>query len=753
MDCLMIFDVNNYLIYVKPNRKFLEGLSSLVFDSKLSDLPSVEKVTQLLVKDSKQLENMIVLIFAPYVAAIRVLGEESPTLDVFQDKYPTVKLIHSQFLDYIFFYVADTTNFHHDKQMEHNLITLVAISKFLFGVALSEIKGDDKQMNLLTSMYNNWLINSSCPVYLVEAMEKLFISQSIQKVFGDLLRSNVIKLSSQTDRFSIEIPSHGLFFVERKLLTRTSSRNATKLNKGDLVLITLLVDTLQRTREYYSEDEDKLKMSFYNKEDEDNQGNRDDDYINDEDEDYEEKVIFQDETRKENESDIIVVDDDGESPKSQKIPLALISESLSSETSSSSSSSSSNSPSPTSYRSDNPHLRPRRVGHSREKKHQYRWKEFDQRLIFLHSSVDQRYLVPFYLRYIRIAEEISLVILSQLPTTLMTFHIHNLLNILNMLQYRPKDLRCSHTLQEFDVSLAKLNRHLNETVNQPSDLIRTLMIKLNQVSKSEIRKHILSRNGMEEISAQLDSLASSVSTILKTVYCEKIYLHHSRLIERFNSDPIVTNFLFSLKNGCSYIFKDYLDYFRVKSQRNMAIEAYLDVVPGLVGFIYVDRNLNELIMAKVDDGDDAIGDFNLLNLNLSINVLPRLVETAYVNLSSKGQLTSTWSENGLSFNYIIWFESENGDILKVPESKSSADLMSYPSMMSFNFVDKLLSSCWPSYRLGPSPTKGGNLLSFELFYVQKLTHVKPGNQIIEARKLARRLWAVTSSSTRNVSIF
>ena len=96
MDCLMIFDVNNYLIYVKPNRKFLDGLSSLIFDSKLSDLPTTEKIVQLLIKDSKQLENMIVLIFAPYVAAIRVLGEDSPILDVFQDKYPSVKLIHSQ---------------------------------------------------------------------------------------------------------------------------------------------------------------------------------------------------------------------------------------------------------------------------------------------------------------------------------------------------------------------------------------------------------------------------------------------------------------------------------------------------------------------------------------------------------------------------------------------------------------------------------------------------------------------------------
>ncbi|XP_015786189.1 Hermansky-Pudlak syndrome 1 protein homolog [Tetranychus urticae] len=689
MDCLMVFDVNNYLLYVKHNLDFLEALSSLVFDCKLTDLDSPRNIKEMFLKDDKQLENMIVLLFAPYVASIRVLGSESPSLDVFADKYPSVKIIYSQFLDYIFLYIADSTNFTHEKKMEHNLTTFVAISKLMFGVALSEIKGDENQMKLLTSIYNNWLKNSTCPVYMVEATEKLFISQSVQKIFSDLVRSNIMKLSSHLDRFSVEIPSHGLLFVERKLITRTSSRNAVKLNKGDLVLLTLLADTLQGTREYYSEKEDTLKISFDDF-DEDGIGDK----TNQNEKDYET-----------NERRTFTESYESSSSSSESSPI-------------------------------------------KGEKRNYRWKEFDHRLIFLHSSIDQRYLVPFYSRFIRISKEISFIILSQLPTTLITFHIHNLLRILNILQYRPKDLRRFHSLQEFDASLTKLNRHLAEN-SQKSDLIRTLISKLNQLSKSEIRKHILSRNN-EEVSAQLDSLASSVSAILKTVYCEKVFLHHQRLIERFIMDPTMSEFMFSLQNNCFNVFKDYIDYFHVKSQRNMALEAYSDVVPGLVGFIYVDRNLNELIMAKVDDGADAIGDFNLLNLNLSKNVLPQLVETAYFNLSN-GQFTSTWSGNGLSFNYIIWFETENGEILKIPKERS--EMTGYPSMMNGNFVDKMLASYFPSYRLGLSPTKGGNLLCFELFYVQKLSYFKPGRQIIEARKLARRLWAVTSSSIRVLSIF
>lgn len=89
--------------------------------------------------------------------------------------------------------------------------------------------------------------------------------------------------------------------------------------------------------------------------------------------------------------------------------------------------------------------------------------------------------------------------------------------------------------------------------------------------------------------------------------------------------------------------------------------------------------------------------------------------------------------------------------MKIPEDR--AKLTAYPSMMNGNFIDKMLASYFPSYRLGLSPTKGGNLLCFELFYVQKLSYFKPGHQMIEARKLARRLWAVTSSSTRVLSIF
>ena len=281
----------------------------------------------------------------------------------------------------------------------------------------------------------------------------------------------------------------------------------------------------------------------------------------------------------------------------------------------------------------------------------------DQRLIFLHSFINTRYLVPFYFRLIKVCDKICLVLLSHLSRSCLSFHIQSLLTIINSLQYRPKELRCFHTLDEFDISIKILKQLLKFKIRKQTDETKLLINKLEQINSSDIRKHILSINE-KDLSTQLDALCSSFCSSLRNVYSQTVYQHFITCLNFLSNDIMVQKTLNEIKSGLKLSIRDYLDYLLVKSQRNVSVEAYCDIIPGLISFIFVDRTLNQIIIAKNDHQDDNLNDLNFFNLNISLHLLPQLIELAYNDLAS-GKLFTNWTENEFSMNYLMWFEAEN----------------------------------------------------------------------------------------------
>ena len=96
MDAIMIFDCDNYLIFSESNQKFLEEIALYAYQNKLIQTKLGNKIKKTLANNSKELENIIVLILAPLIAAIRVLGNCCPPIDIFQSSPNNVRILHTQ---------------------------------------------------------------------------------------------------------------------------------------------------------------------------------------------------------------------------------------------------------------------------------------------------------------------------------------------------------------------------------------------------------------------------------------------------------------------------------------------------------------------------------------------------------------------------------------------------------------------------------------------------------------------------------
>lgn len=86
-EAILVFDFNNYLIYHKHNRLFLNEIADIARTNKLVNPEHCKaNVIGSLQHNAEEFKNLITLIFGPYVASVRILREDCPRVDLFEDK-------------------------------------------------------------------------------------------------------------------------------------------------------------------------------------------------------------------------------------------------------------------------------------------------------------------------------------------------------------------------------------------------------------------------------------------------------------------------------------------------------------------------------------------------------------------------------------------------------------------------------------------------------------------------------------------
>ena len=79
MEAILIFDTNNYPVILRYNNKFLDLIAQVAAKYGLSAGGSSKEATRSVLKDnSEEFKNVLIMLFAPYVASVRIQRNKLP---------------------------------------------------------------------------------------------------------------------------------------------------------------------------------------------------------------------------------------------------------------------------------------------------------------------------------------------------------------------------------------------------------------------------------------------------------------------------------------------------------------------------------------------------------------------------------------------------------------------------------------------------------------------------------------------------
>lgn len=280
--------------------------------------------------------------------------------------------------------------------------------------------------------------------------------------------------------------------------------------------------------------------------------------------------------------------------------------------------------------------------------------------------------LPYCLRVFKVTSSLALVTVSELSTRFLARSIHVILDTLSKLLYSREDDSCSksHQMIEFDRACSHLHRIFEKSLKH-----KLLAYRLHNLMKSgQVRKYF---NKNVDLPLQLDALSSSLSASLRDLYHEMVYsFEQVRISKVSHLDQVQVHHA-----NCQALIREraslYLEYISVKSLINMRLDPYVSLIPGLKGFVYIDRKLNTVIHAVAPEPKMK-------------EVLVTGVTLAHNDLM-KGKLTTEIFKDNFSICYLMWFEDEQGNTLK--PLNSHFILKNYPSLMS-DFMDEVIDKCF-----------------------------------------------------------
>ena len=177
-----------------------------------------------------------------------------------------------------------------------------------------------------------------------------------------------------------------------------------------------------------------------------------------------------------------------------------------------------------------------------------------------------------------------------------------------------------------------------------------LLQNLNQLNKSRLFDQTI-KNEKNSINFQTEAQLSALNNAIRDNYKTLVFdFYYNSILKVKNLD---LNLLNEMVFFCKKSFADYLDFFRVKSQRNVTLLGIDIDIEGLVGFIYIDRTVNELIFAPIETNSDS----ELTSTHIN-HIIVQMIYKAY-NQLIEGNLSHIWRDPLFQYSYVIWFEDSS----------------------------------------------------------------------------------------------
>ncbi|XP_050304162.1 uncharacterized protein LOC126741666 isoform X2 [Anthonomus grandis grandis] len=230
MDCLLIFNHLNDLVFAKYNLKLADHIKSLALNYGLISKEEANSPVD---------KNVFIQIFSPIVSSHRIMNFQ------FGNSYTTIefgekmKLCFIEYMGYLFMAITD--------RLFDGLINIyVSFARYLCGPDINQLKLDKRKSDLYATIIDQWqMLHNSEQAVLVEAVEQLLVNSEITAACLQSLKESVSKVNVHPESSKV----HGVLIVDNKLLSLYSSPSARPLSSVDILFTIILTHCYNKSLE------------------------------------------------------------------------------------------------------------------------------------------------------------------------------------------------------------------------------------------------------------------------------------------------------------------------------------------------------------------------------------------------------------------------------------------------------------------------------------------------------------------------
>nr|XP_023028272.1 Hermansky-Pudlak syndrome 1 protein homolog isoform X2 [Leptinotarsa decemlineata] len=252
------------------------------------------------------------------------------------------------------------------------------------------------------------------------------------------------------------------------------------------------------------------------------------------------------------------------------------------------------------------------------------------------------------------------------------------LHIMQQVQIQRDKEILQPAFENLDLANRKLNDSLKKNKNSAIELSHKQLVKKWEVIKKKYQEYLKSTS--EEALLRAETLGLGFLENLKELL-GLTSVDDSVLISS-------TKYIKQVATSVGHKLDMFEDFFKAKGMKNFSFGSYLEEFPGLVHFLYIDRNTHRITTPTLDFTTQE-GLFNKKKIWFMIDFARKYLQ--------KGCMQLMWKDTTFHYAYFIWFEDNSGAPLK--PSIFPNQILSLPGILCEDFYQKLKGICFPKMQI------------------------------------------------------
>jgi len=286
------------------------------------------------------------------------------------------------------------------------------------------------------------------------------------------------------------------------------------------------------------------------------------------------------------------------------------------------------------------------------------------------------------------------------------------------------------------------NKNLETQTEKLKHAFRFFDKEWKNVHEVGIYEFIDSSLSADEMNPRLEKHLSSLMKYTKDIFNHLFISTSQRRMSRYEKQlKVILNVRDVAKRRCNH-FNEYLN---VRGQRNVTMTAYHNDFPGLVHFVYINRNIDQLIAPTINVNTDSrtrtskIPTYAIIKQYLwdFWQYAEQMVTEGYTSIIIK--------HGDFSYSYFLWFEDVLGKSLTSQRSLKSLFQSKPPTgILSGTFYKDIIRYLFPSEAVG-------SVHCYELVCIH-VGIVSNDFVVTSCKRLSRLLWEATGEAHSPVNL-